>query len=126
MPTNWHILLVDDDPIFLASMAKALRRSCYRVTTAEHFTAALNLLESPDKPDILVADIVMPRSINGIALARMARLRHPSVATIFLTGYVVPESEQMSFGPLLRKPIEPAQLIAAIEAELARRAAESV
>src|SRR5579872_3214860 len=126
MPASRHILLVDDDPIFLVAMAEALRQSRYRVTTAEHFNEALNVLESDDKPDILVADIVMPRSINGVALARMARLRHPKVATVFITGYVVPELEQMSFGPLLRKPIEPAQLIAAIEAEHARRAAESV
>lgn len=103
-------------------MGEALRQGRYRVTTAEHFNVALDLLESNDKPDILVTDIVMPRSINGVALARMARLRHPSVAAIFLTGFNVPELELMAFGPMLRKPVEPAQLIGAIEAEIARRA----
>lgn len=125
MPTSQHVLLVDDDPIFLASIAEALRQSRYRVTTAEHFAAALSLLESTDKPDILIANIVMPRGINGVALARMARLRHPLVAAIFLAGYSVPELEQMAFGPVLRKPVEPAQLIAALEAERARRAGET-
>jgi CheY-like chemotaxis protein len=124
MPTN-HVLLVDDDPTFLVCIAEALRQSRYRVTTAEHFAAALSLLESTDKPDVLIANIVMPRGINGVALARMARLRHPPVATIFLTGYAVPELEQMAFGPVLRKPIEPAQLIAALEAEHAKRAGET-
>ena len=56
-------------------MAEALRCGGYRVTTAEHFDPALNLLEGIDKPDVLVVDIMMPQSINGIALARMARLR---------------------------------------------------
>ena len=125
MPTSRHILLVDDDLVFLALMAEELRLSRYRVTTAGHFVPALNLLEGPDKPDILVTDIVMPRSVNGVALARMARLRHPSIATVFLTGKSVPELEQMAFGPVLRKPIRPSQLTAAIEAECARRAGET-
>jgi two-component system cell cycle sensor histidine kinase/response regulator CckA len=125
MPTSRHILVVGDDPIFLAAMTETLRQSRYRVTTAEHFDAALNLLESPDKPDILVTDIVMPRSINGVVLARMARLRHPKLAAVFITGHRMIELEQMTFGPVLRKPIEPAQLIAAMEAEHARRAGET-
>lgn len=125
MPTSRHILLVDDDPVFLSSIAEALQQSRYRVTTAEHFAPALDLLESTDKPDILVADIVMPHSINGVALARMARLRHPSIATIFITDHYLPELEQMAIGPVLRKPVDPAQLIAAIEAERARRAGET-
>lgn len=122
MTVSRHILLVDDDPIFVAAMAEALRLSRYRVTTAEHFTGALNTVEGTDKPDVLVADLVMPRGVNGFALARMVRLRHPSVATVFITGHNLPAAEQEAFGPVLRKPIEPAQLIAAIEAELARRA----
>jgi|ERR1700722_9474848 CheY-like chemotaxis protein len=124
MPTSRYILLVDDDPIFLASMATALRQSRYRVTTAEHFDTALSVLESSDKPDILVTDIVMPRSINGVALARMARLRHPKMATVFIAGHSIPGIEPETFGPLLSKPIEPAELIAAMEAEHARRAGE--
>jgi CheY-like chemotaxis protein len=124
MPIS-HIPLVDDDPIFLASLAAALRQSRYRVTTAEHFDTALNVLESTDKPDILEADIVMPRSIDGVALARMARLRHPKVAAVFITGHNMSELEQMAFGPVLRKLIEPAQLIAAMEVEHARRAGET-
>jgi CheY-like chemotaxis protein len=125
MPASRHILLVDDDPIFLASMADALRFSGYRVTTAEHFSTALNTVEGAEKPDVLVTDLVMPRSVNGLALGRMVRLRHPRVATVFLTGYNVPALEQEAFGPELRKPVEPAQLIAAIEAECARRAEET-
>lgn len=125
MPISRHILLVDDDPLFLASMTQALRQNRYRVTTAEHFAAALDLLESADEPSILVADLVIPRSINGVLLARMARLRQPSIATIFVTGYRMPDMEQMALGPVLQKPVEPAELIATIEAECARRARES-
>lgn len=120
-----HILLVDDDPVFLDAMAQSLRLSRYRVSTAEHFSAALDLLESSDKPQALVVDVMMPRSINGVAMGRMARLRHPSIAIIFITGHVLPELDEFAFGPVLRKPVEPSQLIAAIEVEIARRAGET-
>jgi CheY-like chemotaxis protein len=77
MSTSQHVLIVDDDPVFLSAMVRVLRRAGYRVTTAVHFDPALTLLEGADKPNVLVTDIMMPQSINGVALARMARLRHP-------------------------------------------------
>lgn len=69
MPTS-HALLVDDDPVFLLATAEMLRRAGFRVQTADHFNPALSILEGTDSPDVLVTDIVMPSSINGIALAR--------------------------------------------------------
>jgi two-component system cell cycle sensor histidine kinase/response regulator CckA len=125
MSVSQHVLIVDDDPVFLSAMARVLRRAGYRVTTAEHFEPALTLLEGTDKPNVLVTDIMMPQSINGVALARMARLRHPQIVCIFVSGYRLPELEQMAFGPVLRKPFEPEQLVGAIEAEFARRAGET-
>jgi CheY-like chemotaxis protein len=118
-----HILLVDDDPVFLAAMAKALGLGGYRVTTADHVAPALAVLEDAEnKPDALVTDLVMPQSVHGVALSRMARLRHRAIPTVYLTGYDLPDIDEQLDGPLLRKPVEPEQLIAAIEAEVARRA----
>jgi DNA-binding NtrC family response regulator len=119
-----HILLADDDPLFLASMAKALRQGGYLVTEVGHFTAALAALEdATNKPDMLVTDVVMPGSVNGVALSRMARLRCPGMPTVYVTGYSVPDMHQTDFGPFLRKPISATDLIAAIEAEFAKHAA---
>jgi CheY-like chemotaxis protein len=121
MQPSRHILFVDDDPVFLSSMAEALRREGYRVTPAGHFNPALTALEdATDKPDVLVTDIVMPGSVNGVALARMARLRHHKISAVYMSGYDIPGVDREAFGPVLRKPMEPAELIAAIEAEFAR------
>jgi CheY-like chemotaxis protein len=123
MAPSRHILMVDDDLMFLSAMGEALRKAGYRVTDARHFSDALNALESSDdRPDALVVDIVMPESVNGIALGRMARLRHRAIPIVYLTGYDVPGVQDLASGPLLHKPLEPEALIAAIEAEFAKLA----
>ena len=123
MAPGRHILLVDDDPIFLSAMASALRSSGYRVTEAAHFTTALDTLDDVDKkPDLVVTDIVMPSSINGIAMGRMARMRYHDIPVVYLTGYDLPVAERAASGPVLRKPIDADRLIEAIEAEFLKPA----
>jgi CheY-like chemotaxis protein len=121
MPPGRHILLVDDDPVLLSAVAEALRGEDYRVTAVSHFNPALAALDdAANKLDILVTDIVMPGGVHGVALARMARMRHPEIPAVYMTAYDIPGAEREVFGPLLRKPVEPSQLVAAIEAEFAR------
>jgi CheY-like chemotaxis protein len=121
MASSRHILLVDDDTAFLSAMAGALRKDGYRVTEARHFSTALDALENADdKPDALVVAVVMPESVDGIALGRMARLRHRTIPIVYLTGYDVPGIQALASGPMLRKPVEPERLIETIEAEFSR------
>ena len=122
MEPGRHVLIVDDDASFLAAMAAALRQAGYRVTTAEHFSTALNALDDRDNaPDMLVTDVVMPSSINGIALGRMAHMRYRDMPVVYVTGFDLPVNDQAGLGPLLRKPIAAEQLIEAIEAEFSKR-----
>src|ERR1700744_3922607 len=90
-----HVLLVDDAGVFLAAMAKVLRQAGYRVTAAEHFSAAISALEDVDnKPDLLVTDIAMPHGVNGVALGRMARIRPQAMPIVSLTGYDFPRIDE--------------------------------
>ena len=54
---------------------------------------ALEVLEAERPIDLLITDIVMPGSVNGIALSRMARLRRRDLKVVYLTGYNVPGVE---------------------------------
>lgn len=69
---------------------------------------------------MLVTDIVMPSSTTGIALARMARVRHRALPVIYITGFDIPGGEQAASGPVLRKPVDPWRLIEVMEAEFAK------
>jgi CheY-like chemotaxis protein len=56
-------------------------------------------------------DIVMPDSVNGIALSRMARLRRRELKVIYLTGYSIPGADREAMGPILRKPVDNQELL---------------
>jgi CheY-like chemotaxis protein len=106
-----RILVVEDDLTFGETLCQVLRREGYDTTLATDFSRALEVLEAEQPLDLLLVDIVMPDSINGIALSRMARLRRRDLKVIYLTGYSIPGVEREALGPILRKPVDNQVLI---------------
>ena len=99
LPGKRHILLVDDDKTFNEAVGQLLRRAGFEVTQATDFRVALEVLEAEGQIDLLISDIVMPSSVNGIALSRMARLRRRDLKVLYLTGYNIPGIENEALGP---------------------------
>jgi CheY-like chemotaxis protein len=114
-----HILLVEDDAALGDSIGRILRRAGFDVSLAVDFRLALQILEAEQPVDLLLSDIVMPGSVNGIALSRMARLRRRDLKVVYLTGYNIPGIENEALGPILRKPIDDAVLVSEVERVLA-------
>jgi CheY-like chemotaxis protein len=65
--------------------------------------------------DLVLADIVMPGSIDGLTLAAKIRQREPKLPVLFMTGAVLEDSEYLAEitrnKPVLGKPFSPKQLI---------------
>ena len=97
---------MEDDEAFAEAAAQMLRRAGFEVTLAPDFRVALETLGGDGQIDLLLSDIVMPSSVNGIALSRMARLRRRDLKVLYVTGYNIPGLEDEALGPILRKPIE--------------------
>lgn len=114
-----HVLVVDDDEIFVAAIGRLLEVAGYHVTTASDFQRALAALEADRRIDVLVTDIVMPAGVNGIALSRMARLRQRDLRVIYITGYHMPEAVHEALGPVLRKPVDEEELLRQVALALA-------
>jgi CheY-like chemotaxis protein len=114
-----HILLVDDDEGCCITLGQILRKAGFDVTSATGFQSALEVLEGEQPVDLLVTDLVMPSGVNGIALSRMARLRRHNIKVVYVTGYDVPGAAREALGPILRKPVDGAQLIEQVEQALA-------
>lgn len=114
-----HILFVEDDKGFAEALGKVLRNAGFEISVATDFRTALGVLEAERPVDLLLTDIVMPGSVNGIALSRMARLRRRDLKVVYLTGYNVPGVEEEASGPILRKPIDDEFLVSEIERILA-------
>jgi len=86
------ILLVDDDPAFLAMAAERLRLACgeaWQVSTAASGGEALSILQ--DRACSLVAvDVNMP-VLDGVQLMGLIQRRFPSIIKVILTGEATPE-----------------------------------
>jgi DNA-binding response OmpR family regulator len=65
------ILLVDDEPTLLATLALNLRSSGYDVVTASDGAAALEVARS-ESPDLIVLDLMMPE-LDGLTVTRTLR-----------------------------------------------------
>jgi CheY-like chemotaxis protein len=114
-----RILVVDDDPGAAAGIAEILRARGFEVVVAPDYRLALEELESARRVDLMVADIVMPQRVNGIALSRMARMRRPGLKVVYITAYDIPGVEREALGPVLRKPVPDQDLLAQVECTLA-------
>jgi len=99
------VLIYEDDLTCAQGFAAVLRSAGYSVQIAGHFQPALAALETEMPIDLLLADIVMPDGVNGIALARMARLRRPALRVIYVTGYSLGGFERDIDVRPLHKPV---------------------
>ena len=81
------ILVVEDDRDVRTYIADMLRQLNYRVLTAPHASAALQLLKNAAiRIDLMLTDVVMPGQ-NGRELAREAHKIRPKLKVIYMSGY---------------------------------------
>ncbi|MBA3878251.1 MAG: hybrid sensor histidine kinase/response regulator [Sphingobium sp.] len=80
------ILLVEDEDMVRAVAERALTRQGYTVLTAENGEAALEVLATAPRPDLLISDVVMPM-MDGPTMVGHARKRYPDLPILFMSGY---------------------------------------
>jgi len=118
------ILVVDDDAAVRAIAVMQLERLGYAVRQADDAQAALQIIDSPDRIDLLFTDVIMPGGMNGKELAVEARRRRPGLPVIFTSGFPgTSQDEGIAFDAgdvLLRKPYRRAELARAVREMLAR------
>ena len=102
------ILVVEDEPAVRATTVEMLSRLGYRTLEASHAQAALDLLQSGVKVDLIFTDVVMPGPLRSAELAGLAKEMLPDVQILFASGYVdggITEKGNLNPGiTLLRKP----------------------
>jgi PAS domain S-box-containing protein len=88
LPTGHETILVVDDSAEMRQVAERhLRFLGYSVLTAEHGPAALELLRSGTRIDLLFTDIAMPEGLTGFQLAEIASRLCPNLKVLFTTGF---------------------------------------
>ncbi len=119
------ILVVDDEPMVLRTVARQLRRLGYQVQEAQHGAAALALVDRHPGPlDLLLTDVVMP-GLSGPELHRRLIQRRPGTPVLFMSGHarqlLATGGSLTAAQTLLTKPFTRGELAAAVSAALAGR-----
>ena len=122
------ILLVEDEEAVRRFSVRALENAGYRVVSAEHGEAALEVLQQqPGGVDLLITDVVMPR-MDGVELIKAVRRIYPGMKAIMISGYAedvfrknLDRELDATFVP---KPFSLKDLIEAVEDKLGTDAKE--
>lgn len=90
MAPRMRVLLVDDDPLILDSIAEVLSFDGHDVAMVSSGQAALDCfsaaLDTPSPFEVVVTDLGMP-VVNGIQVANGIRALSSSVRIVLLTGW---------------------------------------
>ncbi|MFN0079669.1 MAG: response regulator transcription factor [Prosthecobacter sp.] len=116
------ILLADDDPVTLESLAACLQPEGFRTLLARDGAEALVLWQK-HRPDLLCLDIMMP-GVDGYEVCRRVRAEDATVPVLFISA----KSEEIDVvvglrlgaDDFVRKPFGKHELIARIGAALRR------
>lgn len=113
------VLLIDDDMTILSGFRRLLQAEDIAIEFALSGAQALKRIESDKPPDVVVCDMVLP-DIAGSEVYRRAVAASPTYRQRFVvvtgaSGLPAVASFLSSFsGPVLHKPVEPAQLSAVV------------
>jgi CheY-like chemotaxis protein len=103
-----NVLIVEDDPDILSSLAEALREEGFEVETAANGYQALTRLEA-HAPDLIFLDLMMPL-MDGWKFLESARTRfatmHAPVVLLSAVHNLTDEARKLGVTAFLSKPFD--------------------
>ena len=124
-PSDYHILVVDDEQDILEFLSYNLQKEGYNTTTADNGRSAIELAKQKT-PDVIILDIMMPE-MDGVETCRHLR-QMPELDQTIIT-FLTARSEDYSqvagldagADDYITKPIRPRVFLSRIQALLRRR-----
>jgi PAS domain S-box-containing protein len=101
LPPSEHgktVMVVDDESTVRMLVAEVLQDLGHSSIESADGVAALKILQSERRIDLLITDVGLPNGINGRQLADAARALRPELRVLFITGYA--ENAVFSHGHL--------------------------
>lgn len=117
------ILVVEDEGVLREMERGILEHYGFNVLEADSGRRAYDLWRSEgERVDLLLADIVLPRGITGVELAKRMVDTQRDLKIIFTTGRILPHAEQQALAQMnarfLPKPFEQDALVQLVRSTL--------
>jgi signal transduction histidine kinase/CheY-like chemotaxis protein len=113
-PLRARCLLIDDDDAILEGTAALLRQWGCHTDQAQTGDEAMRWLDAAGAGyDVVLCDLQLRGNEDGMAIAELARARHPGTLVVLVSGTTTPEVLQrvrQASIALLTKPVAPAKL----------------
>jgi len=105
------VLVVEDEGLIRMAAADDLIDAGFTVLEAANADQAIEVLETHPGISILLTDIDMPGSMDGIRLAHAVRKRWPPVKLVLVSGHKTPDTQDLpADSTFFTKPYDMARL----------------
>jgi two-component system, cell cycle response regulator len=117
-----RILVADDEPMVVTTLAKVLRKEGYETLEAFGGEEAIRTA-TEDSPDLILLDVIMP-DVNGFEVARRLKsdLRTVGIPIILVTGLNDPHDKALGLeagaDEFISKPFDSAEILVRIKSIL--------
>ena len=117
MPRKAHLLLIDDDPSTLASLARAFRLAGHEATVCDNATRGSELARS-EPFDLILSDVVMPGK-TGIELLEELKKTGVPTPIVLISGQanieMAVKATRLGALDFLEKPLSTDKLLVTVE-----------
>lgn len=103
------VLLVEDEILIRLVAAETLRDEGFTVLEAGNADEAMALVRAGQDFALLITDIRMPGSMDGVALAAAVKEIRPTVPVVLLSSHISPDMSHCA-DAFLSKPFRPSEL----------------
>ena len=120
-----EVLLVEDEALIRLGAALALEEAGYRVFEAGSADEAIAVLEANSGIRVVVTDIHMPGTMDGLKLSHYVRDRWPPIALIVVSGEPGDFYSRVPPGTMFcSKPVTDERLVSSVSVALAATAGQ--
>ena len=113
------ILVVEDEPFIRLGLVSTIEEAGYEVIDAASTDEAIRKLERYDDVGLILTDVDMPGSMDGIRLAHYVRRRWPPIELVVISGKVgVTPMELPSGARFISKPFQDVALMSVVQTML--------